>query len=156
MYVVAVYIFEIYVNFTTTKKEQRNADDRCHFNELNLLIKSVEKGQHIFILSNICFICFNCLFQNTPKMFTPPSARRNLFKWALPNLKSWIRPWYTLHQTPQYSWNTAKVGVKNQSINYTTLIYHSNMWCIILRVHWGLIGLLQFKELQRKINVEFG
>jgi hypothetical protein len=29
MYVVAVYIFEIYVNFTTTKKEQRNADCIC-------------------------------------------------------------------------------------------------------------------------------
>ena len=63
MYVVAVYIFEIYVNFTTTKKEQRNADDRCHFSELNLLIKRVENGHHIFILSNIYFICFNCLFQ---------------------------------------------------------------------------------------------
>ena len=31
--------------------------------------------------------------RNTPKMFAPPSARRNFFKCAPPNLKSWIRPW---------------------------------------------------------------
>ena len=31
--------------------------------------------------------------QNTPNIFAPPSARRNLFKCAPPpNLKSWIRP----------------------------------------------------------------
>jgi hypothetical protein len=27
-----------------------------------------------------------------PKNFVPPSARRNFFKCALANLKSWIRP----------------------------------------------------------------
>jgi hypothetical protein len=32
--------------------------------------------------------------RNTPKNFPPPSARRNFFKCAPPNLKSWIRPWY--------------------------------------------------------------
>jgi hypothetical protein len=26
-------------------------------------------------------------------MFAPPSARRNVFKCAPPNFKSWIRPW---------------------------------------------------------------
>ena len=31
--------------------------------------------------------------RNTLKMFAPPSARRNFFKCAPPNLKSWIRPW---------------------------------------------------------------
>jgi hypothetical protein len=36
--------------------------------------------------------------RNTPKLFAPPSARRNFFKSAPPNLKSWIRPWYW----PQY------------------------------------------------------
>jgi hypothetical protein len=30
--------------------------------------------------------------RNTPKIFAPPSARRNFFKCAPPNLKSWIRP----------------------------------------------------------------
>jgi hypothetical protein len=35
--------------------------------------------------------------RNTPKIFAPPSARRNFFKCAPPpNLKSWIRPWYGL------------------------------------------------------------
>ena len=31
--------------------------------------------------------------RNTPKIFAPPSARRNFFKCAPPNLKAWIRPW---------------------------------------------------------------
>jgi hypothetical protein len=35
--------------------------------------------------------------RNTPKMFAPPSARRNFFKCAPPNLKSWIRPWYIVY-----------------------------------------------------------
>ena len=30
--------------------------------------------------------------RNTPKIFAPLYARRNLFKCAPPNLKSWIRP----------------------------------------------------------------
>jgi hypothetical protein len=30
--------------------------------------------------------------RNTPQIFAPPSARRNFFKCAPPNLKSWIRP----------------------------------------------------------------
>jgi hypothetical protein len=34
--------------------------------------------------------------RNTPKIFAPPSARRNFFKCASPNLKSWIRPWTRL------------------------------------------------------------
>ena len=33
--------------------------------------------------------------RNTPKIFAPPSARRNFFKCAPPNLKSWIRPWWS-------------------------------------------------------------
>ena len=32
--------------------------------------------------------------RNTPTFFAPPSARRDFFKCAPPNLKSWIRPWY--------------------------------------------------------------
>ena len=32
--------------------------------------------------------------RNTPKIFSPPTVRRNLFKCAPPNLKSWIRPWF--------------------------------------------------------------
>ena len=31
--------------------------------------------------------------RNTQTNFAPPSARRNFFKCAPPNLKSWIRPW---------------------------------------------------------------
>ena len=31
--------------------------------------------------------------RNTQKIFAPPSARRNFFKCAPPNLKSWLRPW---------------------------------------------------------------
>ena len=34
---------------------------------------------------------------NTPKIFAPPSALRNFFKCAPPNLKSWIRPWTMLY-----------------------------------------------------------
>ena len=30
--------------------------------------------------------------RNTPKIFAPPFVRRNFFKCAPPNLKSWIRP----------------------------------------------------------------
>ena len=30
--------------------------------------------------------------RNTPKMFAPPSVRRNFFKCPPPSLKSWIRP----------------------------------------------------------------
>jgi hypothetical protein len=38
---------------------------------------------------------------NTPTIFAPPSARRNFFKCAPPNLKSCIRPWliYTRKRT---------------------------------------------------------
>jgi hypothetical protein len=32
--------------------------------------------------------------RNIPNIFAPPSARRNFFKRAPPNLKSWIRPCY--------------------------------------------------------------
>jgi hypothetical protein len=32
--------------------------------------------------------------RNTPNIFAPPSARRNCFKCAPPNLKSWIHPCY--------------------------------------------------------------
>ena len=41
----------------------------------------------------------------TPKFFAPPSARRNCFKCAPPNLKSWIRPcyWYESQQTWLYN-----------------------------------------------------
>ena len=35
-----------------------------------------------------------------PKIFAPPSARRNFFKCAPPNLKSWIRPW--IHYRPSF------------------------------------------------------
>ena len=31
--------------------------------------------------------------RNTPTIFALPSARRNFFNCASPNLKSWIRPW---------------------------------------------------------------
>ena len=43
--------------------------------------------------------------RNTPKNFAPPSARRNFFKCALPNLKSWIRPWLL-------PWHTLNVLMK--------------------------------------------
>jgi hypothetical protein len=37
----------------------------------------------------------SCFFtRNTPIFFAPPSARRNFFKCAPPNLKSWLRPCY--------------------------------------------------------------
>ena len=35
--------------------------------------------------------------RNSPTIFAPPSARRNFFKCAPPNLKSWIRPWLVLY-----------------------------------------------------------
>jgi hypothetical protein len=41
--------------------------------------------------------------RNTPTIFAPPSARRDFFKCAPPNLKSWIRPWKgqtTIYKTP--------------------------------------------------------
>ena len=42
---------------------------------------------------NIIFCVKSWFFtRNTPKMFAPPSARRNFFKCAPPSLKSWIRP----------------------------------------------------------------
>jgi hypothetical protein len=50
--------------------------------------------------------------RNTPTFFAPPSARRNFFKCAPPNLKSWIRPW-----TPSLSYNwTNSVVIKNTLI----------------------------------------
>jgi hypothetical protein len=39
--------------------------------------------------------------RNTSKIFAPPSARRNFFKCAPPNLKSWIRPCF-----PDIFWNS--------------------------------------------------
>jgi hypothetical protein len=36
--------------------------------------------------------------RNTPKIFAPPSTRRNFFKCAPPNFKSWIRPWNVLQE----------------------------------------------------------
>jgi hypothetical protein len=47
------------------------------------------------------FFCVKWWFftRNTPKMFAPPSARRNFLKCAPPNLKSWIRPWQW-HELP--------------------------------------------------------
>ena len=48
--------------------------------------------------------------RNTPKMFAPPSARRNFFNCAPPpNLKSWIRPLYCIYTSnfnPIYEWVT--------------------------------------------------
>ena len=48
-------------------------------------------------LVKICFFGVKSWFftWNTPNIFAPPSARRNVFKCAPPppNLKSWIRPW---------------------------------------------------------------
>ena len=46
-------------------------------------------------IEKIWFFGVNSWFftRNTLKMFVPPSARRNFFKCAPPNLKSWIRPW---------------------------------------------------------------
>ena len=47
-------------------------------------------------LEKIWFFCVKSWFftRNTPKIFAPPSVRRNFFKGAPPpNLKSWIRPW---------------------------------------------------------------
>jgi hypothetical protein len=47
-------------------------------------------------LEKIWFFCVKWWFfiRNTPKIFAPPSARRNFLKCAPPNLKSWIRPWF--------------------------------------------------------------
>jgi hypothetical protein len=43
--------------------------------------------------------------RNIPKIFAPPSAWRNYFKCAPPNLKSWIRPCYCLPSLPDWSGN---------------------------------------------------
>ena len=45
-------------------------------------------------LEKIWFFCVKSWFftRNTPKIFAPPSVRRNFFKCVPPNLKSWIRP----------------------------------------------------------------
>ena len=47
-------------------------------------------------LEKIWFFGVKSLFftRNTPKIFTPPSARCNFFKCTPPNLKSWIHPCY--------------------------------------------------------------
>jgi hypothetical protein len=49
-------------------------------------------------LEKIWFVGVKSWFftRNTPKIFTPLSARRNFFMCAPPNLKSWIRPWLLL------------------------------------------------------------
>jgi hypothetical protein len=41
--------------------------------------------------------------RNTQKYFAPPSARRNFFKCAPPNLKSWIRPCLLIMLVPVLS-----------------------------------------------------
>ena len=59
--------------------------------------------------------------RNIPKIYAPPSARRNFFKCAPPNLKSWIRPCYVLTITIfciNYNWwNTS--DAKTSAFSYT-------------------------------------
>ena len=58
---------------------------------------------------NMIFLALNRDFftRNTPKIFAPPSARRNCFKCGPPNLKSWIRPWLGIYCDQNYNhiWN---------------------------------------------------
>ena len=43
--------------------------------------------------------------RNTPKIFAPPSARRNFLKYTpSPNLKSWIRPWLSPFGIFKFFW----------------------------------------------------
>ena len=45
-------------------------------------------------------------YSKYPKIFAPPSARRNFFKCAPPNLKSWILPVVcSVMKYPVYTWN---------------------------------------------------
>ena len=47
--------------------------------------------------NKICWRKIVIFHTKYPKKFAPPSARRNLFKCAPPNLKSWIRPCKDVH-----------------------------------------------------------
>ena len=69
--------------------------------------------------------------RNTPKIFAPPSVRRNFFKCAPPNLKSWIRPcidvwnkywkWYFLEE-----FDDTKMTTRFQTNNDVSLKKYRN------------------------------
>jgi hypothetical protein len=58
--------------------------------------------------------------RNTPTIFAPPSARRNFFQCAPPNLKSWIRHWICAYNI------MFKHSVHNLYLMYT---YNLDNWC---------------------------
>ena len=59
--------------------------------------------------------------RNIPKIFAPPSARRNFFKCAPPNLKSWIRPWIVPITTNVVSSNRAQARCTRYNIMWSSL-----------------------------------
>ena len=59
--------------------------------------------------------------RNTPKIFAPPSARRNFFKCAPPNFKSWIRPWNVLTRTVNIWFQSKVLSTKMYSFSFIIL-----------------------------------
>ena len=72
--------------------------------------------------------------RNTPKIFAPPSARRNFFKCVPPNLKSWIRPCYMLTKywiiVSKYT-NRLFVGGHVSYLRYLCLFAYSGVQYIL-------------------------
>ena len=64
---------------------------------------------------DMIFFCVKWWFftRNTPKIFAPPSARRNFLKFAPPNLKSWIRPWSPHIMSRRFQYNEKMVRMED-------------------------------------------
>ena len=79
-------------------------------------------------LEKIWFFCVKSWFftRNTPNIFAPPSVRRNFFKCATPNLKSWIRPCilFTVRNTC-----VVKYDFSPDHMHFGWLVWYG-LWCL--------------------------
>jgi hypothetical protein len=80
--------------------------------------------------------------RNTPTIFAPPSARRNFFKCARPNLKSWICPCSTKFFCS--IWNS-RWRLRHD------LVWHQTLWGKCFKRHLGQLKLNLETELRRNV-----
>ena len=76
--------------------------------------------------------------RNTPKFFAPHSARRNFFKCAPPNLKSWIHPFIWYCTCILHCWSASSDAVHtsiNVDLLHLILYMHPSMLICHLLFH---------------------
>ena len=89
--------------------------------------------------------------RNTPKFVAPPSARRDFFKCALPNLKSWIRPCPVLPVSLDCPFLIApsvfsNVYIKTNNIFVSTSTKYWQPWTIRVLIYMYIFYLFSWRE----------